>query len=147
MANKPDPNKSNVSQFPGGEKSEEFHIAKADELRPDTLNEKEVAVWNKIAPELSKVGRLKRLYIEIISEYCRIVVRLFDARKDLDERDWTYVTTGRHGSQEKSRPEVAQVNDDWRKLRSIISDLGLSPSAERNLSQQGELFPGDFSNF
>ena len=138
----------NVKQFPGADKPEEFHIALTKELLPSGLSKDEKKVWNYIGPELSKGGRLKKLFVDVISEYCRIVVRLADARKDLDDKDWTYVTTGRHGNQEKSRPEVAQLNDDWRKWRSLVSELGLSPSAERHLSKvQGDLFNNDFDKF
>ena len=148
MSSKKNNSASNVSPFPGGEKPEEFHIAFAKELQPSGLSEEEITVWNTVAPELSKAGRLKKLFVDVIAEYCRLVVRMSAARKDLDDREWTYVTNGRHGNQEKSRPEVAQLNDDWRKWRSLVSDLGLSPSAERHLkSTQGDLFGSEFDQF
>lgn len=146
MANKADPNKGNVTPFPGdfSDKPEEWHEELAAELRPADLKDEEVAVWDRMAPELSKVGRLKKLYIDVIAEYCRIVAKLAEARKTLDEEEWIYVTKGRHGQQIKSRPEVAQLNDDWRKFRSLVSELGLSPAAEKSLKNvQGDLFGHD----
>ena len=134
---------SNVSQFPGdySDKPETWHEEQAAELRPADLKDEEVAVWDRMAPELSKVGRLKKLYIDVIAEYCRIIAKLAEARKRLDENEWTYVTTGRHGAQHKSRPEVAQLNDDWRKFRSLVTELGLSPAAEKTLKHvQRDLF-------
>ncbi|MDH5612203.1 MAG: P27 family phage terminase small subunit [Gammaproteobacteria bacterium] len=150
MTKKADPNKGNVSQFPGdyAGHSDDWHIQQAADMRPAGLKAEECDVWDVIAPELSKVGRLKKLYIEVICEYCRIVAKLAEAREYLDREEWTYVTTGRHGSQEKSRPEVAQLNDDWRKFRSLVSELGLSPAAEKSLnSKQGDLFgPNPYSD-
>lgn len=151
MANKSDPNKGNVSQFPGDyvERPEEWHEQQAAELRPADLKKEEAVVWDRMAPELSKVGRLKNLYIDVIAEYCRIVAKLAEARKHLDDEEWTYVTVGRHGHQIKSRPEVAQLNDDWRKFRSLVSELGLSPAAEKSLKNvQGDLFaPNPYDDF
>lgn len=139
----------NTVQFPGSEKSEEWHMAQADEQCPDDLKDDELKVWKRMAPELSKLGRLKPIFVDVIAEYCRIVAKLAEARKYLDEKDWSYVTTGRHGQQHKSRPEVAQLNDDWRKFRSLVGELGLSPSAERGLQgAQGDLFgPNPYKDF
>lgn len=147
--NKANPNKGeNIAQFPGGELSDEFHEGQALALRPDDLTDLEQAVWDRIAPELNKLGRLKKIYIDVIAEYCRIVARMAAMRKVLDAEEWTHKTTGRHGDQLKSRPEVAQLNDDWRKFRSLVSELGLSPSAEKTLNAaQGDLFENEFKQF
>lgn len=142
MANKSNPNKGdNVAQFPGAEKPDEFHQAEADRLCPDDLTDDQLKVWQRVAPELSKLGRLKAIYVDVVAEYCIIVSRMASNRKYLDSQGWTFETTGRHGSQVKSHPEVAQLNDDWRKFRSLVSELGLSPSAEKSLNaKQGDLF-------
>lgn len=118
------------------------HIARATALRPrDDLTEAELKVWDRMAPHLAMLGRLKPHFVDALAEYCRIVRRLADARSYLDAEDWTFVTTGRHGTQHKSRPEVAQLNDDWRKWRSLVGEFGLAPAAERGMqSGQGDLF-------
>jgi phage terminase small subunit len=93
------------------------------------------------------LGRLKPHFVDALSEYCQITRRISDARKLLDAEDWTYITEGRHGNQHKSRPEVAQLNDDWRKWRSLVGEFGLAPAAERGMmSGQGDLFDA-FDNF
>ena len=142
------PNLDNVSTFPGSDKPQEFHEAKAAELRPGDLSPDEIVTWNRIAPELSKVGRLTPLFVDVVQSYCEILCRLKSWRKWLDDNDWVYTTEGRHGKQHKSRPEVAQLNDDWRKFRSLQGDLGLSPSAERGLKGiQGDLFGSEFEEY
>lgn len=149
---KPDLNKAgqgNVAAFPGefAEKPDQWHAEQTEELRPRGLKPAERKIWERIGPELSKAGRLKALFVDVIAEYCRIVVRLAEARRDLDKEAWSYVTTGRHGAQHKSRPAVAQLNDDWRKWRALVAELGLSPAAERGLKQvQGDLFANEFAN-
>lgn len=148
MARGPKPNLDNVSQIPMHDEPQAVHQAKADDLRPDDLlSEAELKVWDRTAPHLAMLGRLKPHFLDALCEYCRVVAKLAEARKHLDEKDWVYATTGRNGTQYKSRPEVAQLNDDWRKWRSLVGEFGLAPAAERGMqSGQGDLFD-DFDQF
>jgi phage terminase small subunit len=53
------------------------------------------------------------------------------------------VEAGRNGTQIKTHPFVAQINESWRQWRCMIGMLGLSPADERNLIPgQGDLFDG-----
>lgn len=138
----------NVKQLPMHDEPQAVHVAKAEALRPgDLLTDDELKVWDRIAPHLAMLGRLKPHFLDALCEYCRVVRRLADARKYLDDKEWIYVTQGRNGVQYKSRPEVAQLNDDWRKWRSLVGEFGLAPAAERGMATgQGDLFD-DFDNF
>jgi phage terminase small subunit len=148
MARGVKPNLDNVKSLPMHDEPQAIHIAKAEALRPvELLTDDELKVWDRIAPHLALLGRLKPHYLDAVCEYCRVVRRLADARKYLDDKDWIYITQGRNGVQYKSRPEVAQLNDDWRKWRSLVGEFGLAPAAERGMSAgQGDLFD-DFDNF
>lgn len=148
MARGPKPKLDNVSQMPLHDEPQAIHYAKAKDLRPDDLlSESELKVWDRVAPHLAMLSRLKPHFLDALCEYCRVVSRLADARKYLDDNEWTYVTAGRNGKQFKSRPEVAQLNDDWRKWRSLVGEFGLAPAAERGMqSGQGDLFD-DFDQF
>lgn len=139
---KPDLNKAQVVQLPGSTaRPDDWHLEQAAAIRPRGFNYAERQVWDRVAPELSRLGRLKPIYADVIAEYCRVVCRLAEFRKTLDEEGWTYATKTRNGDQHKSHPRVAQLNDDWRKWRSLVSELGLSPVAERGLnSMQGDFF-------
>lgn len=147
MARGPKAKLDNVSPMPLHDEPQAVHVAKAESLRPDDLlSDDELKVWDRIAPHLAMLGRLKPHFVDALCEYCRVVRRLADARKYLDDKDWTYVTSGRNGQQFKSRPEVGQLNDDWRKWRSLVGEFGLAPAAERGMqSGQGDLFD-DFDN-
>jgi len=148
------PDLNNVAQHPAAANAERATAqqradadGRARDLRPHGLGKAVIKVWDRLAPELILLGRLKAHHVDAFEEYCRIMVRLREARDYLDDNEWTYVTTGRHGSQHKSRPEVAQLNDDWRKWRSLTASFGLTPSDERGLNAaQGELFD-DFDGF
>ena len=140
-------NDSKFTALPLHNEPQAVHYARANVLRPDELTADELKVWDRIAPQLVMLGRLKPHFVDALAEYCRIMRRLSDARKSLDENEWTYVTSGRNGQQYKSRPEVAQLNDDWRKWRSLVGEFGLAPAAERGMqSGQNDLFD-DFDNF
>lgn len=128
--------------------NDQLHADRAKALKPRGLNRDEKRVWDRVAPELSRLGRLRPHYVDFIAEYCVVKARMDSTRSDLDKSEWIYKTVGRHGSQLKSRPEVAQLNDDWRKWNSLVAQLGLSPATELRFNdRQGSLFDDDdFSN-
>jgi len=140
--------KSNVVDIPLHDEPQAVHYARAKDLLPnDLLSGDEVKVWDRVAPSLAMLGRLKPHFVDALCEYCRVVRRLADARKLMDDEEWVYITVGRNGEQHKSRPEVAQLNDDWRKWRSLVGEFGLAPAAERGMqSGQGDIFD-DFDGF
>ncbi len=126
------------------ENNEAYHLDKAKQFMPKGMTPAEKRVWLRIAPELNKLGRLKKHFVDFVHEYCVVKTRMDQTRAELDKIEWTYVTTGRHGRQFKSRPEVAQLNDDWRKWNSLVAQLGLSPATELRFNdRQGGLFDDD----
>lgn len=139
-------NESNVATHPSvlsAEQDHEKHVGIAKELMPADLSPEEQNVWMRIATELSKLQRLRRHFVDFVAEYCIVKVRMDNWREKLGD-DWSYTTTGRHGAQHKSRPEVAQLNDDWRKWNSLVAQLGLSPATELRFNdKQGSLDFGD----
>lgn len=119
--------------------------------------------WDRVARILAEptVDRLKARYVDVILEYCRVMVRLRKLRAAFEAMvpvpvegrpvdpsapadaiaAEIHVTEGRHGQQLKSHPHVAQINEAWRQWRSLVSMLGLSPTDERNLIPgQGDMF-------
>jgi P27 family predicted phage terminase small subunit len=133
--------------LPLHDEPQSVHFAKAKALRPDWLSAAELEVWDRVAPHLVMLGRLKPHFVDALAEYCIVRRRLADARRTLDENDWHYVTSGRNGQQYKTRPEVAQLNDDWRKWRSLVGEFGLAPAAERGVkTNQSDIFD-DFDSF
>lgn len=151
------PDAGNVAEHPNYEQgaaasaeNEQKHLDLSNKLKPEYLDEPRQRVWDRVAPELSKAGRLKPLFVDFVAEYCEVKVRIDQARAYLDTKGvgWKYKTVGRHGHQLKSRPEVAQLNDDWRKWNSLVNQLGLSPATELRFNdKQGDLFRDDFDNF
>lgn len=134
---------TNVARLPVSDDSAHYdamHQERARELRPVKMTAAQRKVWDRIAPELSKLGRLKPHHVDVVAEYCFVKVRMDKVRTTLDKEGWTYETTGRHGKQKKSKPEVAQYNDDFRKWNSLVAQLGLSAATELRFNdRQGSL--------
>lgn len=120
--------------------------AKAVDWAPDDLSEQESVVWVRVCAELILVGRYRPIFQDALAEYCSVLVRLKQFRKELNDEEWTYVTTGRHGMQQKARPMVAQVNVDHAKLMQLCAHFGLTPATELRYTanQQGDLFANEF---
>jgi P27 family predicted phage terminase small subunit len=133
---------TNVAALPLHDEPQAIDFDRAEALRPGDLKETERLVWDRVAPLLVRLGRLRPHHADAFAEYCIVCVKLKEARKTLDAKEWVYAAEGRNGTQYKSRPEVAQLNDDFRKWRSLASDFGLTPYSERVLKDngQGDLF-------
>jgi phage terminase small subunit len=123
---------SNVHYLPGSGQATSEQIATAAKYKP-VLPESAGAVWDRLAPEMMLLGRLKPHFIDAFGEYCYLLARIAETRKHLAEIDETYTVQGRNGYQIKSRPQVAQLNDDWRKLSQLTSRFGLTPTDEKSL--------------
>lgn len=139
------PNLDNVVQHPNQnervldyQEPGEQDVERAAELKPD-LTGLASEYWDRIAPQLVMLGRLKPIFVDALEDYCVIRARLKNAQEYLDEKEWVYVTEGRNGMQYKARPQVAQLNDDWRKFRSLVGEFGLAPSSERSFNAGGQL--------
>jgi len=140
-------NRGNIASLPLHEEPQAIHFARAKSLLPAHLTPAECEIWNAQAPELVRLGRLKPHFATAFAEYCIILNRLITARRELDKQEWHLVTGGRNGEQHRSRPAVAQYNDDWRKYNSLVSKFGLTPTDERSMQTgQSDLFDG-FDDF
>ena len=136
------PTAKNVQIMQPGDGPNAAHIATAKKLRPKTLNPDEKKFWDATAPQMVMLGRLKPHFVFAYEEYCVIVIRMRDTRAFLNLNGWTYSTETRNGLQHKSRPEVGQLNDDWRKWRTLVGEFGLAPAADRGMKNgpQGDMF-------
>ena len=108
-------------------------FARASELRPEGLLDAELWVYNRLAPPLCHPtkDRLNEVNIYMFLQLVRSIVRYEGYMVTLAELGETYVVASRNGNQQKSRPEVAQLNETWRQIRALASDFGMTPAAER----------------
>ncbi|WP_426994463.1 P27 family phage terminase small subunit [Methylomonas sp. CM2] len=120
----------------------------ATRLRPDDrLEPEELAIWDRIAPLLAAHDYLNDLFLDSLVEYCRVVHSIDKVVRYLRQHGETYSTETRNGLQIKSRPQVGQLNELRRMLRSYVSDFGLSPQARKALEAvQTDIFEDDGSD-
>jgi P27 family predicted phage terminase small subunit len=124
------------------------HYEEARRLRPCfRLEEDELVVWDRIAPLLALHGYLNDLFVDTLVEYCRVVSSIDRLAKYLRKEGDTYASETRNGFQEKNRPEIGQLNEARRMLRSYVGDFGLTPQARRQLeSVQMDIFSDEEIN-
>jgi P27 family predicted phage terminase small subunit len=121
--------------------------AEANRLRPEPrLEPEELAIWDRIAPLLAAHDYLNDLFVDSLVEYCRVVHSIDKTVKYLRQNGETYTTETRNGTQIKCRPQVGQLNELRRMLRSYVTDFGLSPQARKALEAvQFDIFDQDGS--
>lgn len=172
------PKISNVVPLTGAKAPRLSPAKLAAKLCPRGITKEERKEWVRVATMLAEpsLDRLKPHFVDTIIEYCRATIRLRTIRKffvDLQEMRRlekeaatpshsaigeiecehplaaeVYEVQGRNGSQQKAHPHVAQMNETWRQWRSLMAELGLSPTAERNMMpRQGNLFDDPAAEF
>jgi phage terminase small subunit len=150
----------------------------AAKLCPRGVTKEERKEWMRVATMLADptLDRLKPHFVDSVLEYCRATIRLRAFRNyfatnhaappdGADESELSdnavarvtgkpgldaemYVVHGRNGTQLKSHPFVAQMNEAWRQWRSLMMECGLSIASERNMIPgQGSLFDDPASEF
>jgi phage terminase small subunit len=123
---------------------DDTHKAQAAELRPAKgLTDEELEFWDEIAPILAQHGRLKPLYKYPLILLCKGLAAEFRLADYLRVHGETYESETRNGYQIKARPEVGQLNENRRLIRTYVGDFGLSPAAEKqlmNAASQLDLF-------
>lgn len=147
----------------------------AAKLCPRGVTKEERKEWMRVATLLADpaLDRLKPHFADSILEYCRLTIRLRMFRAYFAENRIAlsaeegisanvvdrvtgeggldaemYVVHGRNGTQLKSHPFVAQMNETWRQWRSLMAEIGLSIASERNMAPgQGHLFEDPAAEF
>jgi phage terminase small subunit len=114
----------------------------SNRLQPDELE-----IWDEIAPLLAMSQRLKPLYKYPLILLCKAIASEHRLTSFLNytEIGETYESSTRNGYQIKMRPEVGQLNEIRRVIRTYVGDFGLSPSAEKQLmnAMQLDLFDAE----
>lgn len=112
-----------------------------EEIRPEGMLVELLWVFDRLALPLCHptVNRLKPSNIMMFVQLCRAVVRHERITLELDELGETYESETRNGTQIKSRPEVAQLNETFRQIRTLANDFGMTPASERGLNGGGQM--------
>jgi P27 family predicted phage terminase small subunit len=110
---------------------------------PDYLSDLGRDVWDELAPELAKKGRIELLYKYQFGTYCASVSNFISATNELALEGLYYSTgKGRNGNQKRRHPAVAVQETAMGNMRRDSALFGLSPvdAARLDGGGQGDLF-------
>lgn len=113
---------------------------------PDYLGRLAKACWRKVVPFLESTNRVQRIDTALVEQYCSEYEIYREAYKDIQEngiqtkiysslQDSTGAIIGKDFTGYRKNPAVATMNDALKQLKSIGSQLGLSPQARQELMQ------------
>ncbi|MGW4641817.1 phage terminase small subunit P27 family [Sphaerisporangium sp. NPDC004334] len=101
---------------------------------PSWLPDEARAEWERVVPELTRLGLLKEIDRAALAAYCLTWDRLVSAQQEI-ARDGLLHTN----SQGRTRhPAVAIVEAASKELRAWAAEFGLTPSAEQRVGGKGE---------
>ncbi len=122
----------NVSALPGVDlkdaKAETTHEETAKALIPRGTTAAQKKVWRALGPTLVANNRLSEQSVHAFLEYCDVVVEMAALRKFREENEYSYKTTGRHGVQAKTHPEIAQLNTLRTQFMQLCAHFGITPA-------------------
>jgi P27 family predicted phage terminase small subunit len=123
-----------------------------DTTCPDYLQGYARECWQNLAPKLAKKGWITALDQPLFESFCqvyneyRLAVEALSDESDrgvYDPKDGrTYWSYGRSGKMLRTRPQIAQMHEAIRQMKSLANEFGLSPAARTRLrgSDQGSFF-------
>lgn len=154
------PESTNVVPLKGADDSARFDASarsKAKKLKPRGMSPEVSKVWNRLAPAVCHptVDRLKPHLVEAFKMLCEAVAEYeayrailaaptVGADGEILPASETYASATRNGLQLKSKPEVGQRNEAFRRALTMLRDFGLTPAAERGVKAAGEQGAFDF---
>lgn len=113
---------------------------------PDYLGRVAKACWRKIVPYLESTSRVERIDASLVEQYCTEYELYRVAYQDVGKhgiqraiyrtlQDNTGAKIGKDFVGYRKNPAVTTMNDALKQLKSIGSQLGLSPKARQELMQ------------
>lgn len=113
---------------------------------PDYLGRLAKTCWRKVVPFLESTHRVQRIDAALVEQYCSEYELYRQAYQDIQEngiqskiyvslQDSSGEIVGQDFSGYRKNPAVATMNDALKQLKSIGSQLGLSPQARQELMQ------------
>lgn len=105
---------------------------------PDWLSPKAKEAFNDLYPilnEMGIVGSSDKMALEML---CDAYAEYREARGYIEEEGSTYDCTTPTGTIVRVHPQVAIASDAWKRVRSMMSEFGLTPSARNKVSASGK---------
>lgn len=103
--------------------------------------------WNRLAPDLIRLGLLTIADVTLFEAYCLCHSRIVQAQKDLKKaKSLTYEHTNKAGAGNVIvRPEVTIIQKESIILKALASEFGCTPAARSRMNAPDIVPPGDIS--
>jgi P27 family predicted phage terminase small subunit len=98
--------------------------------RPEWLLTEAKREWNRVVPELARLGLLAKVDRALIAAYCQCWARYVEAQKDIAENGSTFTTDKGY---EGPRPSVGIATKTLEKLSMLSAKFGFTPSDRSRL--------------
>lgn len=96
---------------------------------PDYIGDYGAREWNRVGPELIKLGLMSTVDLQVFEAYCLNVQLMVDARKAIADKGMLV-----NGARGKVRnPAIAAFASASTAIRGFASEFGLSPSARSRI--------------
>jgi P27 family predicted phage terminase small subunit len=102
--------------------------------RPHWLSPAAVKEWNRVAPELLRLGLLTTLDRAVLAAYCEAVADLQDATETLARKGST-IEAGNGTT--IAHPAVAMKQGATKRVKDLAAEFGFSPSARGGMEIPG----------
>ena len=112
--------------------------------RPEWLLPEAKREWNRLVPELTRLGLLATVDRASLSAYCQCWAMYVDAVKDIKENGTTFVTDKGY---EGPRPSVAIMNQMLQRMGSLSAKFGFTPSDRARIAVPPQEGADEFSQF
>lgn len=99
--------------------------------KPDCLDAEASKEWDRIAPELERLGLLTQLDRAILTKYCQAWSAVVALEREIAESGW-WVPTGDGGR--KRNPAAASLNEAYKRLFAAATEFGGTPAARVRLA-------------
>jgi P27 family predicted phage terminase small subunit len=107
---------------------------------PEWIPAEAKAEWERVAPELERLGLLTKVDSSALAAYCVAYARWRAAEEAIAIHGLTFMTESGYAAQ---RPEVGIANKAMADIRAFCKEFGLTPSARGRMSIPGESEPTD----
>lgn len=109
---------------------------------PDLLSEGGKKVWERLAPDMIRKGRLEPHYEDLFAAVCEAANDVIELSSIIAMEGRTYTVKTRNGQQQKKTAAWQARLDALASLRQLGGMFGMSPVDDKRLSNadQGDLF-------
>ncbi|MCH8243661.1 MAG: phage terminase small subunit P27 family [Planctomycetes bacterium] len=103
---------------------------------PYGLRPRAKSAWRRLAPQLKKMGCLKRIDAEALARYCTLLARYWEAEKFIEKHGTSYPIRGEDGKVKylQQVPQVGMANKLAPLLARLEQEFGMTPSARAAIS-------------